>query len=193
MQQQRRHRPAHDVRPPHDDGVRAARLDSATHEELLHPGRRRGRKPRRITNGHTTHVHRMEPVGVLSRIDPFEHPLGVDMIGDRQLHDHPVDPIVVIEPVDGPEQLGLAGRVRKGDRLRQHARRLAVLPLHPHVHLTRRVLSHEHHRQAGHQPPGAKFRDLLRDVLPDRGRDGLPVDDVSGQCRPTLSPGPRPP
>ena len=54
-------------------------------------------------------ILRMKAVNILARIDGVDDALRIDMLGQRQLHQDAVDPVVGIEPGDQRQQLGFAG------------------------------------------------------------------------------------
>ena len=94
-------------------------------------------------------VDRVKAVHVLGRDDRVEHPLAVDVLRQRELHQEAVDPGIGVEPLDHREQLGLGASLGQADGLRVHPRLVARLALGLHVDLARRVLADDHHRQAG--------------------------------------------
>ena len=55
----------------------------------------------------------MKSVDVLARIDGVDDALRIDVLGQRQLHQNAVDPVVGIKPGDQRQQLGFAGRRRQ--------------------------------------------------------------------------------
>ena len=58
--------------------------------------------------GQAAGVDRVKAVDVLGRIDRGDHPAGIDLGGERQLDQDPVDPLVGVELGDELQQLGLA-------------------------------------------------------------------------------------
>src|SRR5208337_5558708 len=60
--------------------------------------------------GEESDVDGMESVDVLGWVDRQQHFLGVDLHGQRQLHQDPVDIVAPVEAVDHGQQLGGGGR-----------------------------------------------------------------------------------
>ena len=104
----------------------------------------------------------MEAVDVLARVDQLDHPLGVDLLRQRQLHQDAVHRGIGVERAHAVEHLRLAGGRGKVERERPHARRLGHPALVAHVDLRRRVLADEDDGEPG---CGATLRHARRDAL----------------------------
>jgi len=55
----------------------------------------------------------METVDILCRVDRGDHPSRLDALGERQLHQDTIDPLVGVEPADQIEdrrEIGIAGQ-----------------------------------------------------------------------------------
>ena len=112
-QQQPGDRHPDQLRAADDDRLRPLQLDPLVAQQLHHPGRRAGHQPRRAVREQAG-VERRQPVDVLGRVDRADDRVGVDLVGDRQLDEDPVDLVVGAQPRDQLQQLGLAGRSRRG-------------------------------------------------------------------------------
>ena len=77
-------------------------------EQLHHP-LRRARDEARATLGQEAGAGRGQAVDVLGRIDRRDHLVLVDLVGQRQLDEDPVDRVVRVQLGDQLEQLVLAG------------------------------------------------------------------------------------
>ena len=115
----------------------------------------------------------MQAVRVLVRIDEFDGSFAVEAVGERQLDDHPVDPVVGVEFGDDCGNLVLGSRLRKVPVEGQHPGRLGRPVLVPDVHPRCRVVADEDRGKADGATPvrqgGDPFGDLsaydLRDLF----------------------------
>src|SRR5207247_1265694 len=79
----------------------------------------------------------------------LQHPLGRDVLGERQLHQDPVDLVVRVEALDEGKQLGL-GRLRgESQGLVVQAGLVAGLALHADIGVRGRVFAHQHGSEPG--------------------------------------------
>ena len=86
--------------------------------------------------------------------------IGVDLPGERQLHQDAVNLGVGIEPFQQPHEVRLARVLGQLDRLVIEARFVAGFPLHPHVDLRGGIVAHEHHGEARGDTLFLELRDL---------------------------------
>ncbi len=128
--------------------------------------------------GEAAEVIRMETVGILGLRDALSHDLRIDVCGQRQLHEDPIDALVGVEPTDEVDELGggaLGGRRVEGE---VDARALGGATLVAHVDRRGRVVAAEDHgerrRRAAVSGHGDDFRGEL---LPELRGDRLAVDD----------------
>src|SRR5699024_1712746 len=81
---------AHGDAPADDHDVLAAEVEAVALGQLDHGARRAGQRGVDGLVGvehQAAEVHRVQPVGVLGGVDPLEDRVGVDLLGQRQLHD----------------------------------------------------------------------------------------------------------
>lgn len=89
----------------------------------------------------------METVDVLVRRHSLHHRGLVDVVGERQLDEDPVDGRIRVPFVEDCQDLGLRRLGRKAGFLRGDAGLGTRLLLHADVYLRRRVLPDEHYRE----------------------------------------------
>ena len=120
------------------------------------------------------HVHRLEAIHVLGRIDPVDQRLLVDMWRQRRLHQDAVHGRIGIETVDQREQLVLGGGRRQVVVERAEADLVAGLALVAHVDRRGGIVPDQHHRQSRLYPalglavghtPGDPLQQFLRDAF----------------------------
>ena len=109
VQQQRRHRAAHQDRAPDHHRLGPLDLDAGTCQQLHH-ARGRARDEAGAALGQEPRASRSQPVDVLGRVDRRDHGVLVDAVGQRQLDEDPVDALVDVELPDQGQQLLLRGR-----------------------------------------------------------------------------------
>ena len=129
----------------------------------------------------------MEPVGVLVGIDREQRGLLVDLTGERQLHDEPVDRRIFVERVD----LGVEMRRRDvGGELavvRDDPDTPARLALAAHVRGAVRVVAHEDRAEPrGHATVDERV-DAHLEPFDRQLEERLPVEQLC--AHPTPSPG----
>ena len=117
----------------------------------------------------------MQPVGVLGGVDALQDSVGVEVLGQRQLHDVSVARGIGVELVDDLGHLFLGGIRRQLDLHRIHADRLGLAVLHPDVQLGCRVGADQHRRDPGRDAAGLQRRDPFGQFRLDRRRRGLAV------------------
>ena len=124
--------------------------------------RRRGRRSRACRR------YRVEAVHVLGRVDPVQDLLAVDVLRQRELDQDAVDRWVGVEPVDDRR----AARPRTSSPAGGSSPSACRLPRTPslgaHVDGARRVVAHEHGREARLPPAALQLRDLCRHLGADR-------------------------
>ena len=142
----------------------------------------------------------MEAVHVLGGIDSQQHACFVDLKGQRELHQDPVDLGVRIEALHQTEQLRFGGVGRERELARVEAQLASVPVLHADVDLARRILPDQDRGQPGHHAAlGAEPLDSDLHLRPDLARDRVAVDELDGHSRPIsrsprlASRAPRPP
>ena len=77
--------------------------------EQVHDAARRARQRAGEAQDEPAQVDRVQPVGVLVRVDQLQHPAGVDVLGQRQLHDVAVAGVVGVELGDDRLDVLLGG------------------------------------------------------------------------------------
>ena len=119
-----------------------------------------------------------QPVHVLGRVQPIDHRIGVEAVGERQLDEDPVDGGVGVQPVDHRVQLVLRG-------LRREAHRVDLEPglgggavLVPHVDLARRILPDEDDGEAGLDAVLGELGGGGAHLGADGRRGGLAVEEL---------------
>ena len=180
LEQQHRHRLADDVRAAHHQRARSLQGSFGLVEQAEDSGRRAGPQPL-AAGEERAGVDRAEAVHVFLRRERVEHRPGVDLSGQRQLHEHAVDRPVAVELPDQLEQRRLRGLLGEDVLEAGHASFLTGLRLAAHVDLRRRIVSDPDESQP--RPHAGALLDLphLRgDLGADPGGDGLAVDDHGG-------------
>ena len=109
-------------------------------EQLDHPGRGAGHHSGGATCEQAG-ADRTEAVDVLGRVDRGDHPVGIDVIGNRQLNQDSVDRVVGAEVRDQIEQLRLGGLAGKSVMDRLHAGLFAGTVLVGDVDLGGRIVT----------------------------------------------------
>ena len=98
------------------------------------------------------YVRDVEPVDILGRINRVDHQILVQMFGQRQLHQNPVDLGIGVQLLDQRQQFRF-GRLHVQLVLdRFHANLDGHLALGADIDLAGRVLSHQHNRQTRRNP-----------------------------------------
>ena len=105
-------RPADEDRAAEDHRLGALELDPGVAQQLDH-ALRRARDEARAPLGEQPGAGRGEPVDVLGGVDRRDHRVLVDLLGQRQLDQDPVDRVVAVERGDQLEQLLRSGSRRR--------------------------------------------------------------------------------
>ena len=131
----------------------------------------------------------MKAVDVLGRIDGQQHVRGVDVPGQRQLHQDAVHAGIGVEPGDQRQQLGLGGLLGQAMIEARHAELGRHLALAAHIDLAGRIGADQDRRQAG---LGAAFGDQLghtrAHALAQAGGVRLAVDQFRFSHHPSRAP-----
>jgi hypothetical protein len=119
------------------------------------------------------------PIHVLVGIDGVQNLLGVDMLGQRKLHQDAVHLRVGVEALHERQDLLLGGALGQLVLERLHANLDGLLGLVLHIDLAGRVLAHEHHREPRGKPmAGLKCLHVRRHLLANICCDGFAIDDL---------------
>ncbi len=97
---ERSHRLADNVAPADDNAVLSRRIDARRAEELPNPGGRAGDESIPLPDEHLADVHRMEAVHILGGMDAPHHRVGIDLPGQRHLHEDAVDLRIGVQLID---------------------------------------------------------------------------------------------
>ncbi|MGX1427464.1 hypothetical protein AB7M59_007899 [Bradyrhizobium elkanii] len=116
-------------------------------------------------------VQGVQAVDVPGGIDRRHHAQGVDMRGQRQLHEDAVDIVACIERLYSGKQIGLAGIIRQACDLAAQAEPFGHPDLALHIDLARRVTADQHDRKPRRAGQPVEFASNL-------------VDDNLGMCMP---------
>ena len=99
----------------------------------------------------------MEAVDIFLRRDRQQHLLGVDLRGQRQLHQDAVDLVAPVQIVDQGQQLVGGDVVGRRVLLAVDTELLAALHLVANVDLRGRIVSGEHDRQSRPKSRGSQL------------------------------------
>ena len=122
----------------------------------------------------------MEAVDVLVGIDAVEHPLLMDLPGERELDQDAVHRVVGVELVEQGQELRLGGLGGEPEGAAQHADLGAPLDLAAHVDLRGGVLAHQHGDEL--RRPGAGLdhgAGARRGFRADLGGGSLSIEDFA--------------
>ncbi|CAB4881149.1 unannotated protein [freshwater metagenome] len=97
-------------------------------------------------------IGRMQPVGIFTRIDQLDHPMGVDVRGQRQLNDEPGALGILVESVHGIFDLLLTRGRRQPDLNRMQSHLGAVAMLRRDIGTATRIVAHQNRAQTGPNP-----------------------------------------
>ena len=119
----------------------------------------------------------MKAIDVLRRIDCDENLRGVDVLGQRQLHQDAADGGVRVQPADQLQQFGLRGLRRQAMIEARHADLGRGLAFAADVDLAPRIGADQHRREAGPgHTLGHERRHALAHAGPQAGGECLAVD-----------------
>ena len=140
----------------------------------------RARHQARTLGGQETDVDRMESIDVLGRVDGHQYCFRVDLGGQGQLHEDPIDIVAPVEFFDQSEQFRSRGRLRRRELFAVDAHFFTGFDFAPHIDLGCGMVAHQDDREAGTHPRrghGFHFRrnfsaNILRDFasVENRGR-----------------------
>ncbi len=150
LQHQVGHRLADDVRAADHHHLGAVGLHPGPLQQFEDAVRGAGQEAG-LAEQHLAHVHRVEAVHVLGRVDGEQHLGLVDVARQGQLHEDAVDGRVLVVPVDAGKQFRLGGVRRQGHLLGVDAEGVGGAVLGRHVRLGGRVLAHQDRHQAGNE------------------------------------------
>ena len=177
IQEKLHHRTADEDRAPDDQRVEPRELAQRLLEQNETALRRAGHE-RGLSLREQPRIERMKAVHILHGVDGEHHAIGLDLLGQRQLHENAVDLLVGVELRDQLEQRILRGRARQAVLDGVHARLLGLARLVAHVNLARRVIAHEHDRKPGLQAMGRlKLRGGFGHALAQIRRAQFSVDN----------------
>jgi hypothetical protein len=128
VQEEHRHRFAHDVAPPHDHRSLALDLDPLPLQELDDSRGRAGARGGTVLD-QLSRVDGVKSVDVLLGNDAIEELARVEMVGERKLQQDRVDLVPLVQLVELREQLLPAGARGQEDAFREESRFLAGLRL----------------------------------------------------------------
>ena len=130
----------------------------------------------------------METVHVFFRVDGFGNAFGVDVGGQRQLHDEAVHVGVGVDFPNLIEQISLRNRVGKTKQRGVKPQFLAVAHLAGDVRFRRPVVADQNRHEVGNLAAlGADVSDFLRDLLLEMGGNDLAVEELHKKRRKILT------
>ena len=119
----------------------------------------------------------MEAVGVLQRGHGVQDDLAVDLLGERELDQDPMDFGVRVHLLDQCQQLGLVGAGGQFVLININTRRVAGLLLVFHVEFRRRIVPDQNRCQPGPNPHSRVELDhVFGNALPNALRQGFSID-----------------
>lgn len=161
-QQQPRHGQSHELRSPQDDAMFAAKFHTAPVEQYQTPQRRARDAEGRLHDviivaiATTTMIQlqrrdigRMQAVDIFAGIDRSQNHVLLQMRGQGQLNQNPVNGGIVVERLHALEEFRLCDGFVKVVPRAVNARREAGLFLHGDIGLRVAATAHENDRQAG--------------------------------------------
>ena len=113
----------------------------------------------------------MQAVDILGGIDGIDHGLGVQALGQRQLHENAVHGGIAVELGDHRQQIGLRDVGRQLVLERGHAGSLGLRMLGADIDFAGGIVADQNHCEARHQIVLALD---AGDLVARRGREGLP-------------------
>ena len=143
-----------------------------------HRAERRAGHERGQAGGEPPDIHRMKSIDILARIDGVEHGAGIDLLGQRKLHQDAMHILVGIEFRDQRHQIRLRHVLRQLVIERSHRGIDNGFRFRADIDFARRIVAREHHGKSWHKAVLAfqvsrRAGDFRAQVL----RDRFPVDD----------------
>jgi hypothetical protein len=182
-EEQLRQRLADEPRAADDDRFRAFEPGAVVIQHFEATGRRAGHDGGGARQ-ELTEVGRSEAVDVFCRTDAAHDCVLVEALGQRQLHEDPVDARVGVELIDQLEQRPLAQSLGIDVVRRRDADRCRRVLLAAHVHRGRGICAHEDDREARrHASRRLQLGDALADPIEDLLRDRLAIEDHDAAIR----------
>ena len=160
-----------DLAAPDDDRLLPFELDLVLGQESHDPERGR-RHEHRLAEEQPARVQRVEPVHVLRRVDRERDLRLVHVLGQRQLHEDPVDAVVRVQLVEQVQHLALGRRRGKAVIPRLDPGLGARVVLLRHVDVRRGIVPDEHRREADGAPERV---DLAGDLAAELLGEHFPV------------------
>ena len=174
--EQHRHGLAHDVAAanhdrflPLDGNLRAAEDLDHSAGSAWHQSGPPGRK--------IAHVERMKAIHILRGIDRQQHPLGVHLAGQGQLHQDAIDIVAEVEPGDQGQHLLGRDVFRRGYFFTEQAKRFAGFHLTAHVNLRSRIVAYQYGGEARFEAAQAQVLHLFRDFRLNGGGNSVSVQN----------------
>ena len=164
--------------------------DKRRMNRLRHPhgAERRARNQRRQAGGEAADIHRMKSVNVFRRIDGVEHSRGIDLLGQRKLHENPVHALIGVELCHKAHELVLRDVRRQLVIERSHAPIDNGFRLRADIDFARRIVAGEHDSKAGHKiVPRFQFGRSAGNLCAQILRDRLTVDDRCWHVTPPVA------
>ena len=175
-EQERRHRLADDVRAPDDHRLTPRQVaEMRAQEHQAAQGRAGHQRP--ASGAQEPDIRDVEAVHVLGGIDGAGHQRGLDVVGQRKLHQDAMHRRVGVEALDQAQKLLCVGLGREAVLEALHADLARALGLGADVDLARRILAHQHHGEARHDAEALQALDLCRHSRLERLGRRLAVDD----------------
>ena len=137
-----------------------------------------------MTDQQLAHILRMEAIDILLRTNVPDDRVGIDVLGQRHLHENAVHRRVTIQLLDERQQRRLCRIGRQTNRATGHARFARRPLLGAHIGRTGDIVAHEDHRETGHDTTFTQRGHIARHIRPHVGRDRLAVDQFSAQNPP---------
>jgi len=180
-EQQRRHRLAEQVGAADHHGVEAGEIGAMGLADKQHgaSGRAGNQAAVEISGHQLAGVDHMQPIDVLLGPDRLDHRIGIEMRGQRQLHQDAVDVGILVQRGHQRLKFGLRGVLGQGVLHRFEAALLGHAALGGDIDMGGRIIADNHHGEAR---PGAGLcleRRTGRTHLFDHARrDGFAVNHL---------------
>ena len=106
----------------------------------------------------------------------------------RKLHENSVYGRIAVQRIHTSQQLRFGRRLRQTEFEGMKAAFARVVALAAHVHIACRIISHQHHSQAGdNSVRGFQFRALIGNARAQTRRRRLAIDDPRAHCSPPIA------